>query len=381
MDGMKKVDITKQQILYMMIEPAEAVPVWFSRVIEGIRKYCMKLRLSHQQIETANDLDTLPCTPVSVIVICSQNTWTQHNVNELKTRGIKPILIGVVPAQFGNGISGVMLERQALIKKVMEYFLSCGRKRMALVGVNHNASNDIVKTNVFLENAIAMGILCKDSCVYWIDKDIRSSVERFLAHSASYDSVICSNDYVAVCLMARANDLKIRIPQDLFVVGMGNTIIGRYTQPTLTSTTDDEFFEMGHQAVNAWRVLHENPDLSNITITVNAEIMVRGSTAFTKPSTQYYSMPSTNAPTISIGEESQSIRNLENCLQACDELDLKILHAILNGQSNSQIESELYLARSSLYYRQRKLYKLANVMNKNELKNKFSYYLPNFKEC
>ena len=71
------------------------------------------------------------------------------------------------------------------------------------------------------------------------------------------------------------------------------------------------------------------------------------------------------------------MRSLENCLRSCDDLDIQIIHAILAGQNDEQIEDRLYLAHSSLHYRLKRLYKLSKVKNRNELKKIFRYYLPN----
>ena len=73
---------------------------------------------------------------------------------------------------------------------------------------------------------------------------------------------------------------------------------------------------------------------------------------------------------------NQVIRNLENCLRRCDELDMRILRAVMAGLSNEQIESELYLAHSSLHYRLRRLYQFAHVASRAELEAHFRYYLP-----
>ena len=160
--------------------------------------------------------------------------------------------------------------------------------------------------------------------------------------------------------------------------GLGDTLIGRYTEPTLTTTTYDEYFEMGRQAINIWHIFSSNPSLASIIISVNTEIIPRGSTAFAQPQKKDLPLPDSPPPNLTIGNSSQTIRNLENCLRNCDDLDIQILHAILADQSNEQIESSLYLAHSSLHYRLKRLYQFANVTSRSELEHLFKYYLPNF---
>ena len=364
--------------IYYVVEPAEALPIWFSRVIDGMRKTCMKNRYLLQELDDVSVLDTLDSLPHALMVICSQNNWTQHIVSELRARHVMPLLLGVIPTDFGHDVSGIMRAQRNFVEKMMDYFSGCGRRHMALVGVNHNASNDNVKAEAFLTNARSMGLPTSAKDVYWIDEDITNCVIQCLENSSCYDSVICSNDYVAAILLAEARTRGVRIQEDLYVAGLGDTLIGRYTQPTLTTTSNDEFYDMGCQAVNMWKLLMDNPNLSNMTITVSTEITPRGSTAFAEPGKYDRAAPTQDSPSITIGAGSQAIRNLENCLRACDALDTQILHMVLQGQSNEQIENGLFLAHSSLHYRLRKLYQLANVSSRTELETLFKYYLPNF---
>ena len=363
--------------VYLLIEPAQAAPIWFLCMEDSLRKSCQKKRLSLVRIDELQKLDRLSEKPISVLVVCSQNNWTQHVVNELQRRHIMPILLGVVPSLFGESVSGIIMARRIFIEKVMDYFMDCGRKRMALVGVNRNASNDNVKVEAFLQNSIAMSLPATQEDVYYIDSDIVNCVDKCLK-AKKYDGVICSNDYVAATLLAQAASMGVNVPGDLYVIGLGDTMIGHYTQPTLTTTTYDEYFEMGRQAINIWHIFSENPALNSIIISVNTEIIPRGSTAFAAPRSKAPHLPASNPPSITIGNANQVMRNLENCLRSCDSLDIQILHAILAGQGNEQIENSLYLAHSSLHYRLKRIYQLANVENRGELEKLFQYYLPNF---
>lgn len=367
-----------KQTIYLLVEPADAMPVWFSRIIDGLRKSCAKSRLGLRQLMDIAELDALEETPSSVLIVCSQDTWTQHMVHELKARKIMPVLLGTIADQFGYHVSGVMLDRRTFIEKVVDYFIGCGRRKIALTGVNPNASNDGVKVDCFLRVTAQMGLSAGREDIYCIDSDILSCAQRCLDHAGQYDGIICSNDYVAAILLAQARARKIPVPEQLYVVGLGDTLLGRYTEPTLTTSSHNEFYEIGRQAVTLWHILESTPSLSNILITVGSEIIPRGSTAFSEPMDSASTLPISSAPQISIGAKSQTVRNLENCLRACDALDAQILRAILRGDSNEQIENELFLAHSSLYYRLKKLYQLANVQTRTELEDLFRFYLPNY---
>lgn len=48
--------------------------------------------------------------------------------------------------------------------------------------------------------------------------------------------------------------------------------------------------------------------------------------------------------------------SLERCLQNCDELDLRIIRLLLDGEHYDAISEQLYLGDSSLQYRVRKIF-------------------------
>ena len=363
--------------VYVLTEPAQATPIWFSRITDGLRISCQQHRLTMVQIEDAAKLDALEEKPAAVLALCSQDNWTRHAVRELQARQIMPILLGVVPERFGDSVSGIVMARRVFIEKAVDYFVDNGRRRLALVGVNRNASNDSVKIGSFLQYCRAKVLPVTQEDVYCIDTDIVGCVTRCLDSAARYDAVICSNDYVAAALLAQARERGIRVPESLFVIGLGDTRIGRYTEPSLTTTTtSDEYFEMGRMAVNIWQLISENPSLASITISVNTRIIPRGSTAFAQPQRRDLQPEDDRPPKLHIGDVNQVIRNLENCLRRCDELDMRILRAVMAGLSNEQIEAELYLAHSSLHYRLRRLYQFAHVASRAELEAHFRYYLP-----
>lgn len=364
--------------IYLLIEPAEVKPIWFSCMEESLRKSCQKKRLSLHIVRDIAELEQYTPHPICALVLCSQNNWTLYAVNELRRFSIMPVLLGAVPEAFGPEVSGIVMARRVFIEKVMDYFVQCGRRRMALIGVNRNASNDSVKVDAFLRNGREMGLDIGPEDVYYTDTDIYSSIEGCLHHADRYDSVICSNDYVAVMLLSQASAKKIRVPENMYVIGLGNTQIGLYTEPTLTTTTDDEYFEMGRQAINVWQIFSENPSLGRIVVTVNAEIIPRGSTAFVQPHWIKEAQHAEEIPLLKLGNGNQTLRNLENCLRRCDELDIRILHAMLAGERTEEIENNLFLAHSSLHYRMKRMYQLANVQTRKELEELFRYYLPNF---
>ena len=69
-----------------------------------------------------------------------------------------------------------------------------------------------------------------------------------------------------------------------------------------------------------------------------------------------------------------NVMHVENCLTQCDALNLKIIQGILNGESYDSIEDRLFLSRSALNYRLKKIFTYAQTQNRKEFESLFRHY-------
>jgi len=72
--------------------------------------------------------------------------------------------------------------------------------------------------------------------------------------------VICSNDFSAAYIINYAKEHGIKVPEQLFVAGLGDIMLCRYTSPSLTSATRS-YYEAGKQVFDIWRTLNQNPSV------------------------------------------------------------------------------------------------------------------------
>ena len=90
------------------------------------------------------------------------------------------------------------------------------------------------------------------------------------------------NDQVCVRLLALAREKGVRVPEDLFVMGSGNFLVGELSVPTLT-TSEVDYYLMGRKTVDVWQYIDKTPDVEAATVTIRHSIIPRGSTAFLPP--------------------------------------------------------------------------------------------------
>jgi len=370
--------------IFAIVEPTKVIPVWFEKGISGLRETASKHRLKLLFIKSIKEIESYPISIHSMIVVSSRIDWTQQVLHSLRKLRIKPILIGTIPSRFGEDISGAILNHAAFIETMVYYFYSYRRRRIALVGINPNSSNDNNKCEIFYSSTKYLGIEATQEDIFYTDNDIVNAVESFCKRADNYDAVICSNDYVAVYLLKVLQKHNIKSPDDLYVAGLGNMIIGCCTTPTLTTFTLN-YHEAGVQAVHILEMLQKNSSVTSIITTIKGEIICRGSTAFSLPptpivlSSQRFSTPHD----ISTGSANLEVRSIENCFMQCDELDFKAIYGILKGNSYENIADSLFISLGSLRYRLKKMYAALGVASRVKFEMKLRKYINNidvFKE-
>lgn len=370
----------EQKTVYLLVEPSIMTPIWHANSIEGLKRSAAKQKRTVCQISSVEELDEKPVMPLALVLISTNNDWTQEAIESCRQRNIRPILIGGMPGKFGEDVSGTMYSTKSSVQELLYYFVSCGRSRVALMGINENATNDATKREAFLATSrhLGLGITSKD--IYCSNKGASNPLEAFFDNLDQYDGVLCSNDYIAANVLAYCADHGIDVPGKLYVSGLGDTMLCRYTNPTLTSATRS-YIQTGEQAFSIWKQLNGDPSIFAIVVVVQCEIKPRGSTDSSPlPKGALPPAPVEGVPSMPEGTVMASVnaaRSLEYCLSHCDQVDIRIIQGILQGLSVETIADQQFISVGTARYRLKKLYTAANVTTKAEFVTLFNRYIGN----
>lgn len=367
--------------VYLLVEPSIMTPIWHANSIEGLKRSAAKQKRTVCQIRSVEELDGQD-PPLALVLISTNNDWTSAAIDSCRKRNIRPIVIGCMPGKFGEDVSGTMYSSKSSVQEMLQYFVSCGRKRVALLGINENSTNDATKREAFLAAARQLGLASTAKDIYCSNKGAVNTLEAFFDNIEQYDGVMCGNDYMAANVLAWCADHGIKVPEQLYVSGLGDTLLCRYSNPTLTSATRS-YIQTGEQAFNIWKQLNGDPSIFAIVVVVQCEIKPRGSTAYSPLPSGDAMLTSTPAPTTMpegfVLNAVNSARSLENCLANCDETDIRIIQGLLRGFSVEKIAEELFISVGTARYRLKKLYSVANVAGKVEFIDLFRRYIGNDK--
>ncbi len=363
----------KEQEIQVLIEPSCRHAALYLRSLHGLRDAAQLRGLS---LNLQSDVDAIVSKPGvhAAVVISASGDWTHRSAQRLSEQGIKPILVGVAADAFQEPYSGPTLNRGALLDRQVQYFKRAGRTRLASVGNRSDDINDRLRSQYFLQACAAHHVPADEGDVFSGDGGIQDCVDRFLQSAHRYDGAVCVNDLVAVALIARAAAMGIRVPQDLFVAGSGDYLVGRAIQPSLTTTTLD-YAQMGRMAADIWRYLLMHPGADRMQITLPCALIVRQSTAnFADTGERSMVTPAEHAPAEGGDPAFEALQALEQCLLASDATDILILGDVLRGLSVERIAQERYLSLGTVNYRLRKIYASTGAGGKQALQTLLKSY-------
>jgi DNA-binding LacI/PurR family transcriptional regulator len=127
----------------------------------------------------------------------------------------------------------------------------------------------------------AAGLEADGPVVYGHDFTVdegRRGLRELLESGPAPTGVICSSDLMAIGVLQEAAARGLRVPQDLSVVGFDGIEAAAWTSPALT-TVEQPIEEIAETAVNALRMLIEEPEKPLPDYSFRPRLRVRESTA------------------------------------------------------------------------------------------------------
>ena len=102
--------------------------------------------------------------------------------------------------------------------------------------------------------------------------------KRLLEMEYPPDGLFCANDTTAISAIQYAKKKKIKVPQELAVVGFSNTPVSTIIEPSLT-TIDDHAFEMGQATARLLirQIEDKDQNIASETVVIRSDLLIRES--------------------------------------------------------------------------------------------------------
>ncbi|HEY0792114.1 MAG TPA: LacI family DNA-binding transcriptional regulator [Chthoniobacterales bacterium] len=176
------------------------------------------------------------------IVIAPQFVRNYAFIHTLEQNGFPYVLMR--PASFGRDVNYVDLQSDYGGQLVAELFAKQGRRRVAMINGPAQHVDAIEREKGFMEGLAGAGLdrLTKRYGDFTIPSGI--SAMKDILQEFTPDAVFCANDYMAAGAMKVLAQAKLRVPEDVAMVGYDNTDICIGLTPALT-TVDYRAEEVG----------------------------------------------------------------------------------------------------------------------------------------
>lgn len=257
---------------------------FISRVIDGVQVAARRRGYYALAIQTAgiyttfedyqNMLKNFPCAGVMLI----SSIRDAEFLDKLSSRC--PVVMCSEYCE-SAGVSFVSIDDIKAAKTAVEYLVSIGRKKIALMNslLTHKYSRH--REVGFRQAVRENGLELREDWVSHLSSisfDMAlSEAMHVLSAPDAPDAYFAISDVYAAAILKAANKLGLSVPQDVSIVGFDNIDISLMTDPAIT-TMKQPSYQMGYQACEILIDKIENPAAETRQIFLETELIVRGST-------------------------------------------------------------------------------------------------------
>jgi LacI family transcriptional regulator len=171
-------------------------------------------------------------------------------------------------------------------RRVAEYLVACGRKRIALIGGIPRASTIREREQGFRKALDRLGVGLPPHyyfrCENFTHANGEQAVARLMELASPPDAIFCVNDVLAMGAMDGARARGARVPDDVWIVGYDDIEIASWGAYDLTTVRQPMEQMVGH-AIDLLlaRIDHREAPVSHKCLA--NELVIRGSTARQSP--------------------------------------------------------------------------------------------------
>lgn len=329
------------------------------------RRLCRNYGIEVCHVSAKNVFDSGRTLSEPFVVSANCSVAFYKKLNSLLPR-YRLILMSDCTEKIHGRMSMVCPDTWQIARELTMYLAEAGRKRLALFAFDRYAVDTGQYVKAFEEAAKQTDCCFGEADMFLNDENLLSDcTSRLIAGIDRYDAVFCANDMAALHLITELKKHGLRVPEDVFVIGRGNSQIARAALPSITSV-DLMNGVQAEQCVAVWRYLKKYPDVMRAKITINHSLLIRESTANFRPVTEWRDeLPSPHKRGADRGYGVLERLNL--FFETADAADRIILQNIAAGKVYEEIGKDIFLTESAVKYRVKKMLHHFGVQHRSEL--------------
>ena len=233
---------------------------FFPQVVHGIATEAAKLGYNLMICQSNEDarqeqknLDLLMNAQVEGILVSLANTTQDiRHFEELRQQDVPLVFFDRTVDDFqGHNISSVVVDDYQGAYQAVSHLIEQGCTRIAHLTGPLNLSINKNRHQGYRDALTAHGLPVVEDLVVFCEmtqKGGNQALRQLLKLRQRPDAVFCSNDLAAVGALQVVKSHRLRVPQDVAIVGFSNEVFASLTEPMLSSV-DQRCEQMGKTAV------------------------------------------------------------------------------------------------------------------------------------
>ncbi|WP_434577507.1 LacI family DNA-binding transcriptional regulator [Thermoanaerobacterium thermosaccharolyticum] len=170
------------------------------------------------------------------------------------------------------------------IYKAVKYLYDNGHRKIGFIGNNEWAFSFRQRYYSYVRSMEELGMYVDNDYV-WLDINLKGAeffrdpeyFKRKISITEDFPTAwVCANDKIALAFMRSLEDMGVKVPEEVSVVGFDNIEMSAYSHPGLT-TIDIPKSSLGEKAVNQLLYRMNNPEKPYEDIKLYTELIIRSS--------------------------------------------------------------------------------------------------------
>ena len=192
-------------------------------------------------------------------------------------------IVAVAGHRHIKGITNVVLDHARAAELTLSHLYSLGHRKIAFMRGQSFSSDSDERWKGLVAVAKKLGLEINPELVVSLDRDITSPelgypvVQQLLATKQSFTALVAFNDISAIGAIRALQDVNLRVPADVSVIGFDDISAAAFTLPRLT-TINQPLAEIGRIATQSLLNRIHNTAVPGDQITVEPELVIREST-------------------------------------------------------------------------------------------------------
>lgn len=180
-----------------------------------------------------------------------------------------PVALLETSRSYANSVRVFSDDAQGM-QLAMQHLYDLGHRHIAMLSGALHSITTVLREKAYRQFLQQHNLVVNDDNIVHANWEIyktREAAKELLQRENRPTAIVCDGDMMAIALLGIANQINIRVPEELSVVGYSNQSLTQWTVPALT-TINQPFREMGRTAM---RYLLEQMSVENNSINAAPE--------------------------------------------------------------------------------------------------------------